>query len=56
MDGCRTTDYSALITFGTPLTMSDISVKRDIIPVARLDMVSASTAIAIIGATGSMSG
>ena len=33
----RTTDYSAMVTFGVPLTMSDIRVKRDIVPVKRLD-------------------
>jgi hypothetical protein len=33
----RTVDYSALVTFGVPLNMSDIRVKRDIVPLARLD-------------------
>lgn len=31
------TDYSALITFGVPLTMSDVRAKRDIVPLARLE-------------------
>jgi hypothetical protein len=33
----RTTDYSALITFGVPFVLSDIRLKRDILRVARLN-------------------
>lgn len=32
-----TTDYGAMIVFSTPLTMSDIRVKRDIVPLATFD-------------------
>ena len=32
-----TTDYGAFVSFGVPLTVSDIRLKRDIMPLARLD-------------------